>query len=140
MNGDKPFGDRLKETLIGKPRNIKDPTLFHKLALIPILAWIGDALALVGGLVATTGLTDMTVRAYVTATLDAITPGHFLTGLSKTPFLAVAIGMIACGQGLATRGGAAAVGARTTTAVVMAIFGVIVISALFTFVYAVAGV
>ena len=74
------------------------------------------------------------------ATLDAITPGHFFTGLSKTPFLAVAIGMIACGQGLATRGGAAAVGARTTTAVVMAIFGVIVISALFTFVYAVAGV
>ncbi len=41
MNGDKPLGDRLKETLIGKPRNIKDPTLFHKLALIPILAWIG---------------------------------------------------------------------------------------------------
>ena len=107
---------------------------------VPVLAWIGDALALVGGLVATTGLTDMTVRAYVAATLDAITPGHFLTGLSKTPFLAVAIGMIACGQGLATRGGAAAVGARTTTAVVMAIFGVIVISALFTFVYALAGV
>jgi len=41
MNGDKPFGDRLKETFIGKPRNIKDPTLFHKLALIPLLAWIG---------------------------------------------------------------------------------------------------
>ena len=41
MNGDKPLGDRLKETLIGKPRNIKDPTLFHKLALIPVLAWIG---------------------------------------------------------------------------------------------------
>ena len=107
---------------------------------VPILAWIGNVLALVGGLVATAGLTDMTVRAYVMATLDAITAGHFLTGLSKTPFLAVAIGMIACGQGLATRGGAAAVGARTTTAVVMAIFGVIVISALFTFVYALAGV
>jgi amino acid transporter len=33
--------DKIKQTLIGKPRNIKDPTLFHKLALIPILAWIG---------------------------------------------------------------------------------------------------
>ena len=106
---------------------------------VPVLAWIGDVLALVGGLVATTGLTDMTVRAYVAATRDAITAAHFLTGLSKTPFLAVAIGMIACGQGLATRGGAAAVGSRTTTAVVMAIFGVIVISAMFTFFYAAAG-
>ncbi|MDP2915531.1 MAG: APC family permease [Candidatus Aminicenantes bacterium] len=35
------FAEKIKQTLIGKPRNIKDPTLFHKLALIPILAWIG---------------------------------------------------------------------------------------------------
>jgi len=34
-------GDKIKRTLIGKPRNIKDPSIFHKLALIPILAWIG---------------------------------------------------------------------------------------------------
>jgi len=33
--------DKIKQTVIGRPRNIKDPTLFHKLALIPILAWIG---------------------------------------------------------------------------------------------------
>jgi amino acid transporter len=41
MKEEKLFGDRVKETLIGKPRNIRDPRLFHKLALIPILAWIG---------------------------------------------------------------------------------------------------
>jgi amino acid transporter len=35
------LGARIKRTLFGKPRNIKDPTLFHKLALIPLLAWIG---------------------------------------------------------------------------------------------------
>ena len=87
---------------------------------MPILTWIGDVLALVGGLVATTVMTDMTPRAYVIATLEAITAGHFLGGLVKSPFLALAIGLIACGQGLATQGGAAAVGARTTTAVVLA--------------------
>lgn len=41
MNDDQSLGGRIRHTLIGKPRNIKDPTLFHKLALIPILAWIG---------------------------------------------------------------------------------------------------
>jgi len=41
MNNDYDLGERIKKTLIGKPRNIKDPHLFHKLALIPILAWIG---------------------------------------------------------------------------------------------------
>ena len=70
------------------------------------------------------------------ATADAITASHLLGGLIKTPFLALAIGLIACGQGLATRGGAAAVGVRTTTAVVLAILGVIVIDAVFTLFYA----
>jgi amino acid transporter len=35
------FSKKIKHTLIGKPRSIKDPTLFHKIALIPLLAWIG---------------------------------------------------------------------------------------------------
>jgi phospholipid/cholesterol/gamma-HCH transport system permease protein len=108
-------------------------------AVVPLLTWVGDLLALVGGLLATTAITNMTPRAYVMATADAITAGHFLSGLVKTPFLALAIGVIACSQGLATEGGAAAVGARTTTAVVRAIFGVIVINALFTLVYVVMG-
>ncbi len=35
------LGKKIQRTLIGKPRDIKDPSLFHKIALIPILAWIG---------------------------------------------------------------------------------------------------
>jgi phospholipid/cholesterol/gamma-HCH transport system permease protein len=108
--------------------------------VVPLLTWVGDALALLGGLMATVGITDLTPRAYVLATMDAITVSHFAGGLIKSPFLALAIGLIACGQGLATQGGAAAVGARTTTAVVLAIFGVIVINALFTLLYVVMGV
>jgi len=107
---------------------------------VPLLTWVGDVLALIGGLVATTVITDMTPRAYVLATSNAITASHLLAGLIKSPFLALAIGLIACGQGLATQGGAAAVGARTTSAVVLAIFGVIVINALFTLFFALMGI
>ena len=107
---------------------------------VPVLTWIGDVLALVGGLIATIALTDMSARAYVMATADAISGPIFLGGLAKTPFLALAIGLIACGQGLATQGGAAEVGARTTAAVVLSIFGVILISSLFTLLYAVMGI
>ncbi len=35
------IGRKIKRTLVGRPRNIKDPSLFHKIALIPVLAWIG---------------------------------------------------------------------------------------------------
>jgi phospholipid/cholesterol/gamma-HCH transport system permease protein len=107
---------------------------------VPLLTWIGDVLALVGGLGAATALTDMTPRAYVVTTANAITAEHFLAGLAKTPFLALAIGLIACGQGLAAYGGAVAVGARTTTAVVLSIFAVIVINSVFTFFYVLVGV
>jgi len=115
------------------------PRCIALVVALPVLTWIGDLLALLGGIVATTSLTDMSARAYVMATADAITPTSLLEGLIKTPFLALAIGLIACGQGLATAGGAAAVGARTTTAVVLSILGVIVISSLFTLFYAFMG-
>ena len=35
------IGGKIRQAVIGRPRDIKDPSLFHKLALIPILAWIG---------------------------------------------------------------------------------------------------
>jgi len=42
MNPDKDsVGHKVREAVIGKARDIKDPSLFHKLALIPVLAWIG---------------------------------------------------------------------------------------------------
>ncbi len=99
---------------------------------VPILTWIGDLLALGGGFLATTIASDLTPRAYLLGTSEAIAATDLFSGLIKTPFLALAVGLIACGQGLAARGGATAVGARTTSAVVLAIFSVIVISALFT--------
>jgi phospholipid/cholesterol/gamma-HCH transport system permease protein len=102
---------------------------------LPFLAWIGDLFGLVGGLAATMAITKMTARAYIQDTLSHITIAHLLVGLVKTPFLALAIGLIACGNGLATQGGAAAVGSRTTSAVVQSIFGVIVISTIFTFLF-----
>lgn len=107
---------------------------------VPLLTWVGDVLGLVGGLGATAVITHITTRAYIQATMNAITAEHFLAGFVKTPFLGLAIGLIACGQGLLARGGSAAVGTRTTTAVVLGIFSVIVISSMFTFFFALMGI
>ena len=116
------------------------PRCVALVTVVPLLTWVGNVLALLGGFAATTAVTDMPPRAYILATADAITAGHLLGGLVKTPFLALAIGLIACGQGLAAQGGAAAVGARTTSAVVLAILGVIVTNALFTFFFTLMGI
>jgi phospholipid/cholesterol/gamma-HCH transport system permease protein len=116
------------------------PRCLALVAVMPLLTWIGDIVALLGGFIAMEVITTMSPRAYVIATGNAITASLLFGGLAKSPFLALAIGLIACGQGLAARGGAAAVGARTTTAVVLALLGVIVINAVFTLFYALMGI
>jgi len=116
------------------------PRCLALVVTVPLLTWIGDVLALGGGLLAVIVSTDMTPRAFLLGAEPHITGANFLNGLVRTPFLGLIIGLIACKQGLAARGGAAAVGARTTSAVVMAIFGVIVISALFTMFFTLLGV
>jgi len=35
------FLEKIKHRLIGAPRDINEPSIFHKLSLIPLLAWIG---------------------------------------------------------------------------------------------------
>ena len=52
---------------------------------VPLLTWVGDVLALIGGLVATTAITDMTPRAYVPATADAITRRQLPRGTHQDP-------------------------------------------------------
>ena len=44
MSDNKPrqsFFERIRRSFIGAPRNINEPSLFHKISLIPVLAWIG---------------------------------------------------------------------------------------------------
>ena len=116
------------------------PRCLALVVAVPLLTWIGDALAVFGGFLATTAITNIPPRAYLIGTGEAITATHLFTGLIKTPFLALAIALIACGHGLTASGGAAGVGARTTSAVVRSIFSVIVINSLFTFIYVFIGI
>jgi phospholipid/cholesterol/gamma-HCH transport system permease protein len=132
--------DALRSMGLDPVRWLVVPRCLALVLTLPLLTWIGDVLGVTGGFAATMAITNMTARAYIQDTLSHITVAHLLVGLVKTPFLALAIGLIACGNGLATQGGAAAVGSRTTSAVVQSIFCVVVISTIFTFFFALLGI
>jgi amino acid transporter len=36
-----PLTDKVRRALVGSPRDFTEPSIFHKLSLIPILAWVG---------------------------------------------------------------------------------------------------
>jgi amino acid transporter len=38
---DGDLGEKLKRTLLGGPRNVSDPSVFHSVSLIAFLAWVG---------------------------------------------------------------------------------------------------
>ena len=132
--------DALKSMGFDPVRWLVVPRCLALVLVVPLLTWIGDAVALVGGFLATMTITNLPPQTYIAATAKAITGTHLAIGLFKSPFLALAIGLVSCGQGLAAQGGAAAVGARTTKAVVLSIFSVIVINALFTLLFAILGI
>ena len=62
---------------------------------------------------------------------EAIDLDHFMVGMIKAPFMALIIGIIACVEGLETKGSAESLGLHTTAAVVKSIFLVIVLDGFF---------
>jgi len=93
----------------------------------------------VGGLVVGVASLDLTVRGYLDETARAVHAWDVASGLLKSVVFALAIALIACQQGLATGGGAEGVGRRTTSAVVITLFTLILSDATLTVVFAVAG-
>jgi phospholipid/cholesterol/gamma-HCH transport system permease protein len=65
---------------------------------------------------------------------------HYLVGIAKAPFFAVIIGITGCYQGLKVESSAESLGRLTSKSVVMAIFMVIVVDALFSIFFAAVGV
>ena len=79
------------------------------------------------------GLTlDVTPAAFMTELRQVMTPWDVISGLIKSVVFSGTLGIIACQRGLATGGGAEGVGRQTTSAVVISLFSLILLDALFT--------
>lgn len=117
------------------------PRVIALVIVLPLLTIIGNAVGLVGGMLASLAMDPtMTFGAYWDTVAGALEFRHFGSGVVKTVVFALAIAGLACAQGLAARGGAAAVGVRTTAAVVLALFSVVVLDCVFAVFFAMVGI
>ena len=108
------------------------PRIITLVLVLPLLTILADVIAIAGGLlVAMLGL-DITANAYLIETRKAVELWDVFSGCLKTMFFGLSIALIACQRGLATRGGAEGVGRATTSAVVMSLFAIVVVDAIFT--------
>jgi phospholipid/cholesterol/gamma-HCH transport system permease protein len=106
----------------------------------PMLTLIGDVVGVLGGLVVGATSLDVSPTGFMSELSTAVVPSDVWTGLVKSVAFAIAIALIGCRQGLATRGAAAGVGRGTTATVVHCLFAIVLLDTLFTVVFRELGV
>ncbi len=103
------------------------------LALVaPVLTLVGVVIAVGGGCVVAATSLDVTPTGYIAELRTIVIASDVWTGLIKSVAFAVAIALIGCRQGLATRGAATGVGRSTTATVVHCLFAIVVLDTAFT--------
>ncbi len=111
------------------------PRVLTLVLVLPVLTLFGDLIGSLGGLAIAVSYLRQPPVVYLQQMQLAVGLGDVGTGLLKSVVFAVAIGLIACQRGLSTRGGAVGVGRSTTSAVVVVLFALVALDAVFTWIF-----
>jgi len=111
------------------------PRFLALLITIPLLTFVATIAGLVGGMLVSWGVLHLSPSFFIQRIVDNVGPAAFWVGMSKAPVMAIAIAAIGCRQGMQVGGDVESLGRRVTTAVVQAIFTIILIDAVFAVVY-----
>lgn len=123
--------DALKTMGFDPLRFIAVPKIFATVIVVPLLTIYADFFGILGGLiVGVTGL-DLTVNTYLTQSIKPIKVFDVITSLIKAAVFAALIAGVGCYRGFQVRSGAQDVGKFTTSAVVSAIFLIVVTNSIF---------
>ena len=108
------------------------PRLGALLIAVPCLTFFADAIGIFGGSAVGSLILGLGFSTYWVDSIAALSLEDLWSGVVKAFFFGGLIGLVACQQGLDTRGGANEVGRSTTTAVVRAIVLIIAADLVFT--------
>jgi phospholipid/cholesterol/gamma-HCH transport system permease protein len=111
------------------------PRVLALCVVVPLLTAFGDLLGCCGGAFIAMIKLDISPTAYFSQLQRSVELSDVISGLIKSIAFAGLIGLVACQRGLATRGGALGVGRSTTSAVVLVLFGLVALDAIFTLIF-----
>jgi phospholipid/cholesterol/gamma-HCH transport system permease protein len=107
------------------------PKVLATVIVVPILTIYADFFGVLGGMVIGVTSLDLTIRTYITQSIKTIQVFDIVTSLIKAAVFAALISSIGCQRGFQVRSGAQDVGKFTTSAVVAAIFMIVVADSIF---------
>ena len=96
------------------------PRLLAATLAMPILAFIGDAIGIMGGFAVSVGRLDFNPATYINTTWQYLTNDDVTSGLIKAAVFGFIIALMGCWHGFYSGRGAQGVGKATTNAVVSA--------------------
>jgi phospholipid/cholesterol/gamma-HCH transport system permease protein len=111
------------------------PKVLATVIAVPLLTLYADFFGILGGLIVGVMGLDLTVYTYISETQRSLDLFEVVTSLIKAAVFGVLIAGIGCQRGFQVRGGAQGVGAATTSAVVAAIFLIVVTDSAFALVF-----
>lgn len=107
------------------------PKIIALMITMPILIFVSDIMAIIGGMVVANLDLNITVDMFLDRFNEVIGIKHFIVGIAKGPFFAFLIATIAIYQGLLVKDDTQSIGLNTTKSVVESIFAVIICDAIF---------
>ena len=116
------------------------PRVVALMICLPMLVFVADIAALLGGAAAIWYTIGMDLQTFISELHNVAELKNFLVGIVKTPFFAIAIGLVGCFQGFRATTSAESVGLLTTISVVQAIFIVILLDAVFAIFFTTIGI
>jgi phospholipid/cholesterol/gamma-HCH transport system permease protein len=111
------------------------PRFIALLVTIPLLTFVATLAGLTGGLIVSWTVLDLSPSFFFNRIVDNVGITQFWLGMAKAPVMALVIAGIGCRQGMEVGGDVESLGRRVTTAVVHAIFSIILLDAIFALVY-----
>ena len=118
--------DALRSLAASPVKKLVVPRVGALVVIVPVLTTLAITIGIFGGLIMAVVEVDQTKAFYMTHVLGSLSVNDIVSGVGKTVFFALFIGIIACYNGLSATGGADGVGKATTNTVVMGSISVIV--------------
>jgi len=121
------------ETLATNPvKYLVVPRFLALTVMLPLLTVYADFIGILGGFLVGFSKLHIAPHLYIKKTFDALAMKDIYTGMIKALVFAAIIAIVACYEGMRTKGGAEGVGRSTTLSVVISCILVITFDCLFT--------
>jgi len=131
--------DALKTLGISEIDFLVLPRLIALVLMLPLLCLYADFLGIVGGLLVSMSVLDISFMEYVTQTQSALQLSDFMAGLLKSCVFGILVAISGCMSGLRCGRSSSSVGDAATSAVVSGIVCIVVADASLTVIYQMIG-